>query len=194
MATGRIDALACRGYRPTMTGIVDDIIELFATKGREPYGEDVSVAEHGLQCAALADREGADEALVVAALLHDVGHLIEDPDDRFGVHRHDVGGAAFLARHFQEAVVAPVRLHVAAKRYRVAADPGYAARLSAASTHTLAHQGGPMSPDEVVAFEAEPHREAALRLREWDDSGKIEGLTVAPVEAYRDRMRRLLVV
>ena len=165
-----------------MTGIVDDIIQLFATKGREPYGEDVSVAEHGLQCAALAD----------PALLHDVGPLIEDPDDGYGVHRHDAGGAAFLARHFPEAVVAPVRMHVAAKRYRVAVDPGYAARLSAASTHTLAHQGGPMSPDEVRVFEADPHLAAALRLREWDDHGKVEGLDVAPIEAYRDRMRRLL--
>lgn len=175
-----------------MSTIVEHIIELFATKGREPYGENVSVAEHCLQCAALADREAADEALVVAALLHDVGHLIEDPDDGYGVHRHDIGGAAFLAKHFDEAVVAPVRMHVAAKRYRVAIDPGYAARLSAASTHTLAHQGGPMSPEEVRAFEAEPHRDAALRLREWDDAGKIEGLAVAPVEAYRARMERLL--
>lgn len=175
-----------------MSTIVDDIIELFATKGREPYGEDVSVAEHGLQCAALAEREGADDALVVAALLHDVGHLTAEPDDGFGVHRHDVGGAAFLARHFPDAVVAPVRLHVAAKRYRVAVDPGYAERLSPASTHTLAHQGGAMSPEEVRAFEAEPHREAALRLREWDDAGKVEGLRVSPFEAYRDRMLRLL--
>ena len=176
-----------------MSSVVDHIIHLFATKGREPYGEDVSVAEHGLQCAALAVREGEEDALVVAALLHDVGHLIEDPDDAFGVHRHDVGGARFLARHFPEAVVAPVRLHVAAKRYRVAVDPGYAARLSAASTHTLAHQGGPMAPDEVRAFEAEPHKAAALRLREWDDCGKVDGLAVAPVEAYRERMARLLI-
>lgn len=175
-----------------MTAIVDRIIELFATKGQEPYGEDVSLAEHCLQCAALAVRDGADEALVVAALLHDIGHLVEDPDDGYGVHRHDIGGAAFLAKHFQEAVVAPVRMHVAAKRYRVAVDPGYAARLSAASTHTLAHQGGPMSPEEVRAFDAEPHRDAALRLREWDDCGKVEGLVVTPVAAYRTRMERLL--
>lgn len=173
--------------------VVDHILQLFATKGQEPYGEDVSVADHGLQCAALAVRDGAGDALVVAALLHDVGHLIEDPDDGFGVHRHDVGGAAFLARHFPDPVVDPVRLHVAAKRYRVAVDPAYAARLSAASAHTLAHQGGPMRADEVRAFDAEPHREAALRLRGWDDSGKVEGLSVAPVEAYRDRMERLLL-
>ncbi len=176
-----------------MTAIVDQIAELFATKGHEPYGEDVSVAEHGLQCAALAVRDGAEDALVIAALLHDVGHLIEDPDDEFGVHRHDVGGARFLARHFPEAVVAPVRLHVAAKRYRVAIDPDYAARLSAASTHTLAHQGGPMAPQEVAAFDAEPHREAALRLREWDDCGKVDGLPVSPLDAYRERMERLVI-
>lgn len=175
-----------------MAPVVDHILHLFASKGQEPYGEDVSVAEHGLQCAALADREGAGDALVIAALLHDIGHLIEDPDDGFGVHRHDAGGAAFLGRHFPEAVTAPVRLHVAAKRYRVAVDPGYAARLSPASTHTLAHQGGPMSPDEVRAFDAEPHREAALRLRGWDDCGKVEGLAVVPFEAYAVRMGRLL--
>lgn len=175
-----------------MSAVVDHIIELFETKGQEPYGEDVTQAEHALQCAALADREGADDTLVIAALLHDIGHLIEEPDDGYGVHRHDVGGAAFLARHFPEAVVAPVRMHVAAKRYRVAVDPGYAARLSAASTHTLAYQGGPMSPDEVRAFEAGPHLQAALRVREWDDCGKVEGLVVDSVEAYRDRMERLL--
>lgn len=176
-----------------MSTIVDEIIELFVTRGSEPYGEDVSVAEHALQCAALAVRDGADDTLVVAALLHDIGHLIEEPDDGFGVHRHDVGGAAFLARHFPEAVVAPVRMHVAAKRYRVAIDPDYAARLSPASTHTLRHQGGPMSADEVAAFRNEPHLEAALRVREWDDRGKIDGLTVAPIDAYRDRMTALLL-
>lgn len=175
-----------------MTAIIDHILDLFATRGSEPYGEDVSVAEHGLQCAALAEREGVDDALVIAALLHDVGHLIEDPDDAFGVHRHDVGGAAFLAQHFPESVVAPVRMHVAAKRYRVAVDPDYAARLSAASTHTLAHQGGPMSPQEVQVFAADPHLSAALRLREWDDAGKVDGLVVSPIEAYRDRMESLL--
>jgi len=174
-----------------MTAIVDHIFELFATRGAEPYGEDVSIAEHGLQCAALAEREGAEDALVIAALLHDVGHLIEDPDDAFGVHRHDIGGARFLARHFPDAVVAPVRMHVAAKRYRVAVDPAYARVLSAASTHTLAHQGGPMNAEEVRAFEAEPHHRAALRLRAWDDHGKVEGLIVAPIESYRARLEQL---
>jgi len=174
-----------------MSQIADSILDLFATKGAEPYGEDVSVADHCLQCAALARRERADDALVAAALLHDIGHLIEDPDDRFGVHAHDRGGADWLAPHFPDAVVEPVRLHVAAKRYRVAVDPGYAARLSRASTHTLVHQGGPMTGREVAVFEANPHHEAAVRLREWDDAGKVEGLTVAPLGDYHELLARL---
>lgn len=174
-----------------MATIVDEILELYETRGAEPYGEDVSVAEHCLQCAAIARSEGAADSLVAAALLHDVGHLVSPPDDGFGVHAHDRTGAEFLAAHFPAAVVDPVRLHVAAKRYRVALDPGYHAQLSAASRHTLAHQGGPMTPREVAEFEANPHHRDAVRLRAWDDAGKVEGLEVAPLEAYRSLLSTL---
>ena len=174
-----------------MTAFIDHLDHLFATKGSEPYGEDVSVLEHCLQCAALAQHEGAGEALVAAALLHDVGHLIEEPDDGFGVHAHDKGGAAFLTPHFPDAVVEPVRLHVAAKRYRVAVEPAYRDRLSKASIHTLAHQGGPMSEAEVAEFAANPYHDGAIRVREWDDAGKIEGLHVTSFTAYRDMLTRL---
>lgn len=169
-----------------MVGMVDQILDVFRTRGAEPYGEDVSVADHCLQCAALAAREGAADPLILAALLHDVGHLVAAPDDGFGVHRHDIVGAAYLADRFPISVVDPVRLHVEAKRYRVALDPDYRARLSAASTHTLAHQGGPMSPREMRAFEANPHHRAAIRLRAWDDAGKVEGLDVPPLDTYRN--------
>jgi len=174
-----------------MVGTVDEILELFRTRGAEPYGEDVSVADHCLQCAALARHEEAPDSLVAAALLHDVGHLIAPPDDGFGVHRHDTIGAAYLADRFPAAVVDPVRLHVEAKRYRVALDPDYRAQLSAASIHTLAHQGGPMSPREVREFEANPHHRDAVRLRAWDDAGKVEGLEVPPLDAYRDLLSSL---
>lgn len=174
-----------------MVGVVDEILDLFRTRGAEPYGEDVSVADHCLQCAALARHEGASDTLVAAALLHDVGHLVAPADDGFGVHRHDVIGAEYLAGHFPDAVVDPVRLHVAAKRYRVALDPDYHALLSAASVHTLAHQGGPMSPREVKEFEANPHHRDAIRLRAWDDAGKIEGLEVPPLDAYRELLSTL---
>ena len=175
-----------------MTDFIEELEHLYATKGSEPYGEDVSVSDHGLQCAALALAEDASDTLVAAALLHDVGHLIEDPDDGFGVHAHDKGGAAFLAMYFPDAVVEPVRLHVAAKRYRVAVEPDYAAKLSPASTHTLAHQGGPMSDEEVAVFAANPFYRDAIRVREWDDRGKVEGLVVPPFEAHRERLRKLL--
>lgn len=174
-----------------MSDIVDTVVALFDGKGREPYGEDVSIAEHCLQCAALAVRDGEADSLVAAALLHDIGHLVADPDDGFGVHRHDATGADFLAGRFPEAVIAPVRLHVAAKRYRVAVDPSYSARLSMASHHTLRHQGGPMSEAEQRAFEADPHHAAALKLRAWDDLGKVEGLAVAPLDSYRPLLDRL---
>ncbi len=174
-----------------MTEIVDEILTLFRTRGTEPYGEDVSLAEHCLQCAALARAEGADDALVAAALLHDVGHLIEAPDDDFGVHRHDVGGADYLAPHFPARVVDPVRMHVEAKRYRVAVEPSYMDTLSAASRHTLRHQGGAMSAGEVRAFEANSHHRDAVRLREWDDHGKVADLEVAPLESYRTLLMEL---
>lgn len=174
-----------------MVGAIDEILELFRTRGAEPYGEDVSVADHCLQCAALARRDGAPDTLVAAALLHDIGHLVAPPDDGFGVHRHDVIGADFLAEHFPAAVTDPVRMHVEAKRYRVALDPDYHAQLSAASVHTLAHQGGPMSPREVKDFEANPHHRDAVRLRAWDDAGKVEGLDVPALETYREMLSAL---
>lgn len=168
-----------------MGHIVDEILELYRTKGVEPYGEDVSVADHCLQCAALARAEGASDSLVAAALLHDIGHLVAPADDGFGVHRHGETGAVFLEPHFPASVVDPVRLHVDAKRYRVALDPDYRCRLSAASIHTLSHQGGPMTAKEVAAFEANPHHRDAIRLRAWDDAGKVDGLVVAPLDDYR---------
>lgn len=165
---------------------------LFARHGREAYGEAVTQEEHGLQCAACARADGAPAALVVAALLHDVGHLLELNDDAFGLHRHDSVGAGYLTRYFGPEVTEPVRLHVAAKRYLCATEPGYLGRLSAASTYTLGKQGGPMRPEELPAFEAEPYAAQALRLRRWDESGKREGLEIAPLSAYRAEIEALL--
>ena len=176
-----------------MSAIVDEILTLFRTRGSEPYGEDVSVADHCLQCAALARARSAPDSLIAAALLHDVGHLIEVPDDGYGVHRHDRGGAEYLRPHFPDAVVEPVRLHVEAKRYRVAVEPSYMDALSQASQHTLRHQGGPMSDDEVRVFEDNPHHRDALLLREWDDHGKVAGLDVVPLDAYRPLLETLAV-
>jgi gamma-butyrobetaine dioxygenase len=149
-----------------------------------------------LQAAQLAERDGAADALIVAALLHDVGHftgaisgkqLMEGTDNR-----HSHSGADWLARWFGPEVTEPVRLHVAAKRYPCAVDPVYASLLSPASVYTLGVQGGPMRGAEVTAFAASPYAEAASRLRRWDDAAKDPDVTTPPFEHFRPLLSGLL--
>jgi phosphonate degradation associated HDIG domain protein len=169
----------------------DVLIALFARHGSDAYfGEKVTQAEHALQSAALAEAEQASPALIVAALLHDVGHLIhtggEDIAERGIDARHEAIGAAYLARHFGATVVEPVRLHVPAKRYLCAIDKTYWRDLSPASKRSLDLQGGIFSPDEAEEFAGLPQAQDAVRLRRWDDQAKIVGLETRSVEAYRD--------
>jgi gamma-butyrobetaine dioxygenase len=153
------------------------IADLFASEGAGEYlGEAVTQAEHMLQAAMLAERDGAADALVAAALLHDVGHFAEaltGPDLMAGTDtRHGEVGASWLAQWFGEEVTEPVRLHVAAKRYLCAVEPDYAAALSPASVYTLGVQGGPMQGAEVAEFEATRFAQAAVQVRRWDDAAK----------------------
>jgi [1-hydroxy-2-(trimethylamino)ethyl]phosphonate dioxygenase len=170
--------------------VADEIFTLFERRGSEAYfGESVSMTEHALQAAHAAQLANAPAELVVAALLHDVGHLVEEvPDDieDWKVDaRHEVVGARWLARRFGPEVHQPVRLHVPAKRYLCAIDPGYVAQLSSASVRTLELQGGPMPPREVAAFEKESFFEEAVRVRRWDDQGKQAGLATSRLAEYR---------
>jgi gamma-butyrobetaine dioxygenase len=142
--------------------------ELYAGPGARDYlGEPVTIGTHMLQACALAEAAGAEGPLVAAALLHDIGHLRGEADDQ-----HGPAGARWLSLWFGEAVTEPVRLHVAAKRYLCAAEPGYFGLLSAESVRTLGLQGGPMAPEEQAAFEALPHARAAVAVRRWDDAAK----------------------
>jgi gamma-butyrobetaine dioxygenase len=173
--------------------IADEVMDLLAGPGREAYlGEAVSQAEHALQAAWLAEREGAPDSLVVSALLHDVGHLVlgasGDVAGRGIDARHEEAGAAWLAEHFGPEVAGPARLHVAAKRFLCAVDPDYLSRLSEASKRSLALQGGAMSPAEAARFRLDPHQAAAIRLRRWDDEAKVPGLDVPGPEHYRSRI------
>ena len=176
--------------------LVADIIALYDARGAQAYfGERVSLTEHGLQAAHFAQLEGAPAPLVVAALLHDIGHLLESVPDDIGEWtldaRHEEIGARWLARHFDAAVCEPVRLHVPAKRYLCATDGGYLARLSSASVHTLKLQGGPMSQREQAQFEDERFAREAVRLRLWDDQGKVAGLKTAPLADYAALIERV---
>ena len=172
-----------------MTEVVDTIFEHFRSGGAGAYlGEPVTLREHMLQTAYAAEQDGAPADLVAAALLHDFGHLIHaGPEDaaEHGVDtEHEDVGYAFLATHFPASVIDPVRLHVAAKRYLCAVDPAYVDVLSPASRLSLELQGGPMDVGEVAEFEAEPHFEAACRLRRYDDIAKDPEVVTPPLEHY----------
>jgi [1-hydroxy-2-(trimethylamino)ethyl]phosphonate dioxygenase len=168
----------------------DELLSLYTRGGAARYfGEAVTVMEHSLQAAHFAQAAKAPDELVIAALLHDIGHLIETvPDDiadwQIDAH-HELIGSRWLAACFGAAVCEPVRLHVPAKRYLCATHPGYFDRLSAASVLTLKLQGGPMSGAELAAFEAEPYHREAVLVRHWDDQGKIAGLATADFGSYR---------
>ena len=172
--------------------LFEEVAALFDSHGRETYGEGVSIAEHCLQTAALARAESADPALVVAALLHDIGHLIELRDDAFGYHKHDQSGGTWLAARLPAMVSEPVRLHVAAKRYLCAIEPDYFEHLSMPSRYSLTKQGGPMTSDDAAGFARQPFIDSAVRLRRWDDGGKIAGMVVPPLDSYRRMIAMLL--
>jgi phosphonate degradation associated HDIG domain protein len=169
--------------------IREQIVQLFWDRGRAAYlGEEVSQTEHALQTAWAAERGGASPALILAALLHDIGHLLHDlPEDSAssGIDaRHEELGARWLERFFGPEVTEPIRLHVPAKRYLCAVDPEYVRRLSEASILSLKAQGGPFTREEAEAFRADPHAEAALALRRWDEAAKVKGLATPDVEYF----------
>lgn len=172
--------------------ILEEVLTLFDRRGRDQYhGESVSQTEHALQAAALAEASGAADPLVVAALLHDVGHLLDEPEDlaERGVDgHHEEAGASWLARAFGPAVAEPVRLHVAAKRYLCSTDPSYLGELSEASVLSLKVQGGPLGDSEIAAFQALPYAADALKLRRWDDAAKVPGLVVPELSRYRSQI------
>ncbi len=173
----------------TPSGIVDEVLRNFAERGDRHYGEDVTERQHALQCATFAQRNGEAPSLVVACLLHDYGHLLHDLGEEIaekGVDaRHEDVGANRLKRHFVEEVVEPVRLHVAAKRYLCWKESDYLAGLSAASRQSLELQGGPMTDDEGREFESLPHYDAAVRLRRYDDMGKVTDMETPDIESFR---------
>lgn len=192
-----MNALAPRPADSLESGaaFVDFILQTYATRGDAHYGEDVSQSEHAEQCAFHARNDGADETLVLAALLHDIGHLLhkqgEDAADRGIDTHHERIGAGFLARALPEAVTQPIALHVAAKRYLATVDPTYLGRLSAASRQSFELQGGLMSEAELAAFRADPWHAAAMKLRAYDEMGKTVGAQIPSFASYEPMLRAL---
>ncbi|HEY4253696.1 MAG TPA: HD domain-containing protein [Roseomonas sp.] len=166
-----------------------EIEHLLTNRADGLYGlHAVTQREHALQAAWAAERAGYPVPLVVACLLHDIGHLVHDLGENpagDGVDdRHEALGDAWLRQHFGPEVTEPVRLHVAAKRYLCATEADYFSRLSPDSVLSLSLQGGPMSTAEVAGFRALPQAEAAVVLRRFDEEAKVEGLQTPPVAHF----------
>lgn len=176
----------------------DALFSYLAEAGQTMYDETVTQLEHGLQCAALAEQGGFEPRLQVAALLHDLGHLLLDEHD--GAEdfldtdlRHEIIGAHTVTRWLGQPVGGPVALHVPAKRYLVTTDPTYAAGLSQASIRSLEVQGGTMTPHEVAEFEKLPYHRDAVELRRWDDLGKAPDADVPELEHWRAALVECLI-
>lgn len=166
-----------------------EVLQLFRKHGGSQYGgEAVSQLEHALQAAHFAERDGASPALIVAALLHDVGHLLHelpaDAPERGIDDRHETLAAAWLSQRFGPAVAAPVAMHVDAKRYLCAVDDAYIGQLSGPSMLSLQLQGGPMTSGEQATFERRAFFQDAVRLRRWDDAAKVVDLETASLEHF----------
>jgi 2-amino-1-hydroxyethylphosphonate dioxygenase (glycine-forming) len=179
------------GIVVSASAVANEIRELFEKGGSEAYfGERVTQLQHALQAAHRAAEAGADGEMVVASLLHDIGHLLGgNLHAEIGVIDHDRSCIEWLqARGFSPRLVALVSGHVRAKRYLVATRPDYRAKLSEASTKTLALQGGPMNADEVREFEEDPYFREMLRLRAWDELAKDPEAVVPGLEHYVDQI------
>ncbi|HLX44373.1 MAG TPA: HD domain-containing protein [Bryobacteraceae bacterium] len=171
--------------------VADEVRDLFKQRGEELYfGESLSILQHSLQAAALAKQAGAAPHLVVAALLHDIGHLLHGLPEDIAGHgidgRHELAGEAWLRSRFGPEISGPVRLHVDAKRYLCFVEPAYLGQLSPSSIQSLELQGGPFTADQARRFEQNPNAQDAVALRRWDDAAKTPDLIVADLSAYTE--------
>lgn len=177
---------------------IDDVFALFDLYGAEDYiGEPVSQLEHACQSAQLAENEGYDDEVILAALLHDIGHLCAHTQhyermEGFGIKSHEQIGADYLRRHgFSEKIAQLVENHVRAKRYLTFKYPEYYHNLSEASKKTLAFQGGKMTENEAVAFENEELFATSIKMRTWDEKAKETNVPLPDMNKYKEMALRL---
>lgn len=184
----------------SITSTVEEIISLYKRFGDEDYiGEPVSQIEHMCQAAQLAEAQGYDTEVILAAFFHDIGHLCEHimsvaHMDGYGVHDHEKLGADYLLdKGFSEKIAKLVASHVSAKRYLTKRFPEYYDQLSTASKETLKFQGGVMSEEEALAFEADPLCDLYIILRKWDEQAKEENIPLPSLDHYRVMMEQHLL-
>lgn len=173
-----------------MSRVFNEISELFSqNSAREYLGEDVTLVEHMLQAGTQAVEDGAEAELIVAALLHDIGHLLipdalEMQESEIDAH-HDEVGFEWISARFPREVALPVKLHVAAKRYLVTTNPEYEGQLSAASILTMRLQGGLMSEEELIQYAENEFSEEGIQIRLWDDESKVRDSEHLLLEDFR---------
>lgn len=176
---------------------IDQIFHILREHGARRYGqEQVSQLDHALQCAQLAQQNGSSDSLIAAALLHDIGHLVEDGDEGLAAKgidaKHERRGELYLTSWFGPDVTEPVRLHVESKRYLCWAEAGYFDSLSPASVQSLMVQGGPFSAKEAADFLNRPYAEDAVKLRRWDEGAKDPEASPPALEAFRPHLEACL--
>jgi 2-amino-1-hydroxyethylphosphonate dioxygenase (glycine-forming) len=173
--------------------ISNEIIHLYSLHGGEEYsGEKVSQLEHMIQSAQLAKDEGFNDEVVLAAFLHDIGHIAEKASEEnsmnsYGIRDHEAIGASFLEdRGFSFRITRLVASHVAAKRYLTLREPGYYNKLSEASKRTLEFQGGPMSEEEADLLEEDPLFREIIQMRRWDEAAKLENQPIPSLDVFKE--------
>lgn len=181
--------------------IADEIIELYELHGGEEYaGEKVSQLEHMVQAARLAESQGYEEEVILAAFLHDIGHLCVGKHGinemgGFGIMDHEELGAQFLKDlGFSQKIIQLVASHVQAKRYLTFRFPEYYTNLSEASRKTLEYQGGKMNPEEASQFENSSLFDLIIQMRKWDDQAKVEKLPIPDLKRYGELIRSHLMI
>jgi 2-amino-1-hydroxyethylphosphonate dioxygenase (glycine-forming) len=184
---------------PNSETITNEIMMLFEKYGDEDYdGEPVSQASHMMQCATLAMNRGEDKELILGAFLHDIGHLLKherqtEAMGKYGVVNHEGIGANYLReKGFSDRICAVVEKHVDAKRYLVAAKPGYKEKLSEASLKTLEYQGGPMNETEVASFRQHPFFDDIIKVRLWDEQAKDTKAVTFPLHHFAELIREYI--
>lgn len=179
------------GLSAAASALRAEISGIYLGEGEKAYGlYELNQLQHALQSADHAERQGLGPAMIIACLLHDVGHMVHDlgeaPAEEGIDDKHEELGAEWAAARFPLAVSEPIRLHVAAKRYLCTAEPGYFDTLSRDSLISLELQGGRMTEAEMTAFLATPHADHAILLRRIDELAKDKHARTKSLEAYLD--------
>lgn len=178
---------------------IEEVFRLYELHGSDDYiGESISQMEHASQSAQLAEKEGYDEDVILAAFFHDIGHICAKKDPKntmggYGMLRHERVGANYLRRRgFSEKIAKLIENHVEAKRYLCFKNPRYYDKLSEASKATLQFQGGKMTEDEAAVFENDSLFELSIKMREWDETAKEQKVPLIDIERLREMCRKLL--